>query len=241
LDQDVAEVSYSDFVNKELILFSIASNTRAIPSIVDGLKPGQRKILYSCFKRNLVKEVKVAQLSGYVSEHSAYHHGEASLSGTIINMAQTYVGSNNINLLYPSGQFGTRAEQGDDAASPRYTFTNLCPITRLIFPQVDDNIVNYLDDDGQMIEPDYYLPVLPMVLVNGTSGIGTGWSTDIPNFNPRDIVTNIRHLQKGEPMEDMHPWYKAFKGTIALEGKTKTKYTVRGLIEKTGDTSLRIT
>ena len=242
LDQDVDAISYSDFVNKELILFSIESNTRAIPSIMDGLKPGQRKILYACFKRNLHTEVKVAQLSGYVSEHAAYHHGEASLSGTIIKMAQTYVGSNNVNLLYPSGQFGTRAEQGDDAASPRYTFTNLCPVTRLLLKEVDDNIVRYLEDDGQMVEPDYYLPVIPLVLINGTSGIGTGWSTDIPNFNPREIVANLRRLQRGEASEEMHPWYKAYKGTIALEGKTGTnKYTVRGLIEKTGPTTLRIT
>lgn len=104
------QITYSDFVNKELILFSIASNTRAIPSVVDGFKPGQRKILYSCFKRNLKSEIKVAQLAGYVSEHSSYHHAEASLAGTIVGLAQNFVGNNNINLLYPAGQFGTRSE-----------------------------------------------------------------------------------------------------------------------------------
>lgn len=108
LDQKDPKVTYSDFVNKELILFSMADLQRSIPSMVDGLKPGQRKILFCAFKRNLVKEFKVAQLSGYVSEHSAYHHGEQSLASTIIGMAQDYVGSNNINLLQPNGQFGTR-------------------------------------------------------------------------------------------------------------------------------------
>lgn len=108
LDQTEKLIKYSDFVNKELILFSMADLQRSIPSMVDGLKPGQRKILYCSFKRNFVKEAKVAQFSGYVSEHSAYHHGEQSLASTIIGMAQDFVGSNNINLLQPNGQFGTR-------------------------------------------------------------------------------------------------------------------------------------
>lgn len=101
-------IRYKDFIDKELIHFSIDNNNRSIASIVDGFKPGQRKILFSCFKRNLKKEIKVAQLSGYVAEHSAYHHGEMSLTQTIVGMAQNFVGSNNINLLLPNGQFGSR-------------------------------------------------------------------------------------------------------------------------------------
>lgn len=108
LDQKEKYISYTEFVNKELILFSMADLQRSIPSMLDGLKPGQRKILFCAFKRNFVKEAKVSQFSGYVSEHSAYHHGEQSLSSTIIGMAQDYVGSNNVNLLQPNGQFGTR-------------------------------------------------------------------------------------------------------------------------------------
>ena len=120
----------------ELHLFyslSNLDNERSIPCVVDGFKPGQRKVLYSCFKRNLVKELKVAQLAGSVAELSAYHHGEASLMSTIINLAQNFVGSNNINLLLPIGQFGTRLHGGKDAASPRYIFTALSPLTRLLF------------------------------------------------------------------------------------------------------------
>jgi DNA topoisomerase II len=117
---------------------------RSIPSIVDGLKPGQRKILFACFKRKLKLEIKVAQLAGYVAEHSAYHHGEQSLAMAIINMAQTFVGSNNISLLVPSGQFGTRLQGGADAASPRYIFTYLNPITRMLFDESDDAILKYV-------------------------------------------------------------------------------------------------
>jgi DNA topoisomerase-2 len=138
--EERTELLYKDFIDQELILFSHASNLRAIPCMVDGLKPGQRKILFSCFKRKLTKEIKVAQLAGYVSEHSAYHHGEVSLTGTIVNMAQNYCGANNINLMMPNGQFGTRQQGGKDSASARYIFTCLAKVTRYIFPEVDDNV-----------------------------------------------------------------------------------------------------
>jgi len=187
-------IPYSTFVDRELILFSLASNQRAIPSLVDGLKPGQRKILYCAFKRNLKREVKVAQLAGYVSEHSAYHHGEASLCSTIIGMAQNFVGNNNINLLLPNGQFGTRLQGGKDAASPRYVFTTLSPVTRAIFPSADDALLSYCNDDGQVVEPEWYVPVVPLVLVNGSAGIGTGWSSDVPNYSPRDIVQQLKRM-----------------------------------------------
>ncbi|KAJ6897486.1 hypothetical protein NC651_023380 [Populus alba x Populus x berolinensis] len=179
LDHNQKIIKYSDFINKELILFSMADLQRSIPSMVDGLKPGQRKILFCSFKRNFVKEAKISQFSGYVSEHSAYHHGEQSLAGTIIGMAQDFVGSNNINLLQPNGQFGTRSVGGKDHASARYIYTQLSPITRFLFPKDDDGLLNYLDEDGQTIEPTWYIPIIPTVLVNGCEGIGTGWSTFI--------------------------------------------------------------
>lgn len=167
-------------MNKELILFSVADCARSIPSICDGLKPGQRKILFSCFKRKLRGELKVAQLSGYVSEQSAYHHGEVSLQQTIVNMAQNFVASNNINLLLPIGQFGSRNMGGKEAASARYIFTSLSPVTRTLFPEADDPVLDYLEEEGQSIEPNFYLPIIPLTLVNGCEGIGTGWSTSIP-------------------------------------------------------------
>ena len=132
------KIPVEDFINRELILFSNDDTHRSIPSSIDGLKPSQRKILYCCFKRNLTSEIRVAQLSGYVSEHGAYHHGEASLQSTIVGMAQKFVGSNNINLLKPNGQFGTRILGGKDAASARYIHTELNnPIIELLYPKKD--------------------------------------------------------------------------------------------------------
>lgn len=238
LDMNIDKLGYSEFVNKELILYSVASNQRAIPALMDGLKPGQRKILYACFKRQLTKEIKVAQLAGYVSEHGAYHHGEMSLTATIVGLAQNYCGANNINLLMPNGQFGTRHNGGKDAASARYIFTNMSPVTRTIFPESDDNLLENLIDDGQVIEPQWYAPIIPMVLVNGSAGIGTGWSSNIPNYNPRDLVENIRHLLRGEELDALKPWYKGFNGSIEKVGAAQ--YSNDGRIEKIDELNYKI-
>lgn len=173
-------------------------------------------------------------MAGYVIEQTAYHHGEQSLASTIIALAQNYVGSNNINLLVPSGQFGTRAEAGKNAASARYINTFLSPMAREIFNVHDDAILTHLNDDGQKIEPQWYLPIIPMALVNGCSGIGTGWATDVPPFNPRDIVSNLLLLLLGQDMKEMKPWFKGFTGSI--ERKTEGDgYQVRGKITKIAD------
>jgi DNA topoisomerase-2 len=197
LDTSGGVVPIVDFVHRELVLFSRADLERSIPSAVDGLKPGQRKILFCAFKRGLTSDVKVAQLAGYVSEHSAYHHGEASLQGAIVGLAQDFVGSNNVNLLVPSGQFGTRLLGGKDAASARYIYTRLAPTTRSLFHPADDALLHYLEEEGQSIEPSWYVPLIPTALVNGADGIGTGWSTFVPNFNPRDLIASIRVLLGG--------------------------------------------
>ncbi|XP_077997716.1 DNA topoisomerase 2-alpha-like isoform X2 [Glandiceps talaboti] len=225
-NKDTRYISYNDFVNKELVLFSNADNERSIPSMVDGLKPGQRKVLFTCFKRNDKREVKVAQLAGSVAERSAYHHGEQSLMGTIINLAQNFIGSNNLNLLQPIGQFGTRLHGGKDAASPRYIFTMLSPLARLLFPQHDDPRLTYLYDDNQQIEPEWYCPIIPMVLINGADGIGTGWSTKIANYDVREVLANVRRMIEGEEPLPMLPSYKSYKGSI--EELEENRYVCNG-------------
>lgn len=241
VDHAVKNLTYTDFINKELMQYSVAANARAVPSVVDGLKPGQRKILFSCFKRSLKNEIKVAQLSGYVAEHSAYHHGEASLAMTIVNLAQDYMGSNNLNILEPLGQFGTRHQGGKDYASPRYIFTKLCPLTRMLYPEPDDAILNFLNDDGIKIEPEYYTPILPMVLVNGATGIGMGWSTFVPCYNPLDLIRCIRKLIQGETLNDqLVPWYYGFKGNVHLDEATQN-CTLTGKYKISGIETLEIT
>lgn len=239
LDPEINEIPISDFINKELILFSMSDNIRSIPSVLDGLKPGQRKVLYGCIKKKLKSEIKVAQLAGYVSENTGYHHGEQSLVQTIIGLAQNFVGSNNINILKPNGSFGSRAAGGKDFSAARYIFTELNEITRKIFNPLDDPLYNYVQDDEQTVEPEWYLPVLPMILVNGAEGIGTGWSTNIPSYNPKDLVANIKRLMNGEELQEMTPWYKGWDGDIEQSGPQK--YKITGRIEQVGDNEVDIT
>jgi DNA topoisomerase-2 len=252
LDTSKPEIPYEEFIDRGLIHFSIYDNERSIPNLMDGLKISLRKILYAAFKKGGLKtEIKVAQFSGYVSEHSGYHHGEASLNAAIVGMAQNFVGSNNINLFEPNGQFGGRLQGGKDSASERYIFTQLNRLTRLIFRQEDDAVLSYINDDGQMVEPIYYAPAIPMILVNGSKGIGTGFSTDVMPHNPLQIIAYIRAMlreatEQAASVSDrpiIEPYFKGFKGivkNISSEAQ-QPKYLIKGAYEIVADRKVRIT
>jgi len=239
IDLKETKTCYQDFINKELIHFSIYDNLRSIPSLCDGLKPSQRKILYYMLKNNVNNDIKVAQLSGYISAEMAYHHGEVSLQGAIVNLSQNFVGSNNINLLVPEGNFGSRMNGGKDAASPRYIFTRLSQLTTHIFNTSDNNLYNYLEDDNLPIEPEYMLPIIPMVLVNGCEGIATGYSTYIPCYNPSDIITNLLNLLTDKPLYKMIPYFKGFGGEVTE--CENGSYMTKGKWKKISDTKIEIT
>uniref|UniRef100_A0A6C0IF03 DNA topoisomerase (ATP-hydrolyzing) n=1 Tax=viral metagenome TaxID=1070528 RepID=A0A6C0IF03_9ZZZZ len=240
LDTNKTNVSYEEFINRELIHFSKYDCDRSIPNLMDGLKISLRKILFSAFKKNLNTEIKVAQFSGYVSEHSGYHHGEASLNGAIVGMAQNFVGSNNINLLLPNGQFGTRLQGGKDSASERYIFTQLNKLTRTIFPASDDNVLKYLNDDGILVEPVFYAPIIPMILINGSKGIGTGFSTDIMCYDPLQIIQYLKNkLQNIDDVIQFNPYYEGFKGTITKINDEK--FLIKGLYEKIANDKIKVT
>jgi DNA topoisomerase-2 len=239
-------IPYEEFINKELIHFSKYDCDRSIPNLMDGLKISLRKILFSAFKKRLSSEIKVAQFSGYVSEQSCYHHGEESLNKAIVGMAQNFVGSNNINLLFPSGQFGSRIKGGQDASSPRYIFTRLEKLSRFIFPEQDDNILKYLDDDGSPVEPQFYVPIVPMILINGTKGIGTGFSTEIMCYNPLQIIgylkNNLQHIDttsSSSSESEFFPYYEGFTGTISKV--TENKFVFKGKYEKIDADKIKVT
>ena len=236
------QITYDDFINKELILFSMADNMRSIPSVIDGFKPGQRKVLYTCFRRNLKKDVKVVELAGSVSGLTAYAYGDVSLQQTIVGLAQNFVGSNNINCLEPSGNFGSRLQGGQDAASARYIYTRLSPFARRIFHQSDEALLTYNTDDGRTIEPEMYAPIVPMILINGADGIGTGWSTSIPNYKPEDVIENlVRRMDNDskDAMLPMTPWFRGWTGEVEQLGEDRFKFT--GTISSTGDNEVAIT
>jgi DNA topoisomerase-2 len=226
IEQTQKDIPIEDFINKDLIHFSKYDCERSVPCIVDGYKPSQRKVLYGALLRNLKKSVKVAQFAAYVAEKSAYHHGEQSLNECIIGMAQDYVGSNNMNYLEPEGNFGSRLVGGEDHASPRYIFTKMSEFCEMIFHPSDSALLDYMDDDGEQIEPEFYVPVIPNILVNGCKGIGTGFSTTIPSYNPLDIIANLRRKMRDETMIEMKPWFRGFIGKIEKVGE---KYVSKGL------------
>jgi DNA topoisomerase-2 len=244
LAERVNRLSYDQFIDRKMKLFSMADNIRSIPSLMDGMKPAQRKVLAACFKRDLRESIKVAQLGGYVSEHMDYHHGEAALFETIVGMARNYVGVNNINLLVPEGQFGSRRgggpkmKKGDDSAHPRYIFTRMSYITCLLFNKEDRALLNYHLSDGQQVEPDYFLPVIPMVLANGVLGIGTGYSTTIPCYNPMDLIRNVRQVLASEPQSELTPWYRGYNGRIVSLGASR--YLTVGDYVRTGPDTIRV-
>ena len=213
--EKITNMTISDYLNKEQIKFSLNDCARSLPNVFDGMKESHRKILYGIFLKNCKDSIKVAQLAGFVAEKTNYHHGEQNLFETITKLAQDFVGSNNISYLQKDGQFGTRLLGGKDAANARYIFTKLSNITRVLFPKQDDCLLDYVYDEGEKVEPKYYIPIIPTILVNGCkAGIGTGWSTSIPSYNPKDLIMCIKNWLNEEKLGNIQPWYKGFRGEI---------------------------
>jgi DNA topoisomerase II len=242
IDYTKKKVSVSSFIDNELVLFSIYDCSRSLPNMMDGLKVSQRKVLFGTMKYGPTEknQVKVAELGSYISGLTHYHHGEVSLQGTIVNMAQEFVSSGNAQVLFPSGQFGTRNEGGADAASSRYIFTYLKDWVRVMYNEYDSAILEYNTDDSVQIEPKMFVPVLPMILLNGATGIGTGWSCDVPCFNPKDIISNIKLMNLGKAPKEMIPWYKGFKGTITTTS-VKNRWISRGQFSRLTKKRIHIT
>lgn len=253
------KMTISNFINGELIKFSHADCARSIPNGIDGLKESQRKLLYSVKKRKLKysgKSLKVAQLAGYTAEHSNYHHGEKNLFDTIIGMANEFPGTNNIPLLYRDGMFGTRLEGAKDAADGRYIFTKMDALTELIYREEDEPLLTQVNDDGDLVQPEHYIPIIPMILVNGcTAGIGTGWSSNIPCYNPLELINCIKvwldndgEVLIRDPDDESNivsmfpgisPWYRGFKGEI--EKCNDYKYVTYGIITESKRDTVEVT
>lgn len=223
IEQTQKLVSIPDFVNKELIHFSYDDTTRSIPSIMDGLKPSQRKILYAGIKRDKIdkKEMRVSEFSGYVTFQSRYHHGEKSIIETVVKMSQIFIGANNFNYFLPNGNFGSRNLGGADHGSERYINTKLNPTVLNIFNINDELVLDFLDDEGTQIEPKYYIPIIPMILVNGTNGIGTAFSSSVCSHRIDDICKAIIDKINGKPFPKLKPYFRGFHGQIKDIGNGK--------------------
>jgi DNA topoisomerase-2 len=224
----------TDIFREEVREFSIYDCQRSIPSGIDGFKPSQRKIIFGMQKKFGNSEVKVSIASAGIMEVSCYHHGD--LSGVIVNMAQSFPGANNLPFLEPIGQFGSRI--GPQAAAPRYIFTKMSDAHKKLFKKEDELILNYLEDDGTQIEPEYYLPILPTVLINGAEGMGTGFASKILAYNPEDIRKQCIAALNGSKREKLIPWYRDYTGTITKEGE---QAVFTGRLEVVNTTTIKIT
>lgn len=231
--EDIEMQPISWFINHEMILFSIADNDRSLPKLTDGLKESHRKILYGAHKewkistrKNEYDPLKVAQFEALVAKVSNYHHGERILGDVIVGMAQDFTSANNIAWFTKDGQFGTRLKGGKDAAETRYSHTKPQSIMAYILREEDAPILEYVSDEGKDVEPETYHPVIPMSLVNGSQGIGTGYSTFIPNHNPVDIIRWLLERLRGTPDEKLPivlPWFFGFQGLIKVIDRSRRK------------------
>ena len=200
---------FETFCNTSLAAYSQSSLIRGIPSLVDGCCEASRKLIFGLEKLGVTKSERVSQLVGKLIGISAYHHGDASLTETLVRMAQTYVGGANVALLVPDGQFGSRIDEKKKHAAARYIATYLNPIVDSIFRPEDRALLTHNVDDGKQVEPHFFLPVTCYGLFNDTSGICTGWSTNIPAYNPRDVINYTRAVINGEEVSlpALTPWY----------------------------------
>jgi DNA topoisomerase II len=234
LDYTLTHIPIERFMEVEGLQFSVATVVRAIPSVVDGWKPSQRKIMHTFMSKSISKDLKVNVAGSRVTEATMYHHGEKSLNDAIVRLAQGHWGTNNINLLVPSGQFGSRLSDREDHAAVRYISTRLEPITSRLFPKADEVALRYLEDEGHVIEPEHYAPILPTTLINGARGVATGWKSTVPCHNPMSVAAVVEamlkspKLEKEENLPSLTPWYRGFRGTIE-KMEEGDKYVVRGV------------
>ena len=233
------ELTINDFFQQQYKPYTNYDNSRSIPNLVDGLKISQRKVLYTCVEKNINYEYKVAQLGSLTANFTEYHHGEQNLSNIISNIAQTFVGSNNLNFLDPIGQFGSRLSP--IPASPRYIFTKLSKNFRTIFKKEDDIILEYNYEDDAKIEPKFFIPILPGILLNSSKGIGTGFASHILARDYEELTKYIKAKldNKSVARYKLLPYFKGFKGTVSHV--EDNKYQIQGCFSRISATQIKIT
>lgn len=237
-----AHVPYQDeetflktFVTQELLpQFAMASLVRAIPHVNDGFKEAHRKVFFGFRDMPQKTELSVANAAGKIASRTNYHHRGTAMEETIIGMAANYAGTGNLNLLVPNGQFGIRHKH--TAASAAYPKTCLNdPLHKLLFPPADDVVLTYVEDEGIEVEPESYSPVICTALCFGTHGIATGWSTDLPQYNPKDVLNCTLKFLEDDEMTPLVPYFRGFQGNVVVVPDDPLTFFVRGLVEVKGD------
>ena len=233
------EKSISEFLSNEYKEFAMyVIEGRAIPSVIDGFKPTQRKVMHvsnQAWKTGSEKSLKVFQLSGKVASDCYYHHGDASLSNAIINIAQRF--KNNAPLLQEIGQFGSL--RSPQASAPRYIETKLSENFRLLYKDFD--LLNYKEEEGEIIEPSFFLPIIPTVLINGGSGIAVGFASNILNRNVKDVIDSCIKVLDGKKSSEIYPSLNVFNGSYTIDPENSKRWVIRGKYEKVNTSTIKIT
>lgn len=216
LSYDKVKMELCEYVDEYTKIYSLYNLTRHIPRLMDGLKPTQRKIVETLLRIHVPEGgIKVLALTGKIMDMMDYHHGDTSLSSTIVGMAQNYPGTNLVNLLEPIGQFGCRFT--GEPAAPRYIFTKLTKVAKVLFSSVESKLLEYNTNEGVNLEPKHYYLPIPLVLLNGASGIGSGWSTRIYKYHPKDVIGYLMERIRGKTAGELEPpaiYYHGYHGKI---------------------------
>ncbi len=234
----VTQKTITDFLSNEYKEFSLyVIENRAIPSVIDGFKPSHRKIIHvsnQIWKTGSEKTLKVFQLAGKVASDCFYHHGNQSLEAAIITMAQKF--KNNMPLLEEDGQFGSL--RSPEPGAPRYIGTKLNKNFRLLYK--DFELLNYKEEEGEEIEPRFFLPIIPTILLNGSSGIAVGFSSNILNRNPIDIITSCENLIKNKKISKVDPYNPYFHGTYTQDPENQKRWIIRGKFSIQNTTTVKM-
>lgn len=221
----------TEFFNTDFVSYGSYDNLRKIASYVDGLKNASRKVVYTVLEKNIKDEVKVSQLNSKVAEFSDYLHGD--ISGVIVNMAQNFIGTNNIPLLMREGNFGTRFSQ--QASAPRYIYTFGNDSFFKLFSKEDTPVLVNQYFEGAKIEPRFYVPLLPILLINGSEGVSSGFAQKILNRNPKKvkqyILDYLSNSLRPRQENSLEPYYQGFKGTIS-QGENEFQWIIKGCIAR---------
>lgn len=231
----------TDFLNNDYCNYAAYDNTRKVCSLIDGQKISARKVLNTIIKDNITKDIKVENLMSRVSEQNEYLHGAGSLGGVIVNMARRYVGTNNLPLLHNEGNFGARFNTENSAT--RYIFTKKEPILDYIFIKDDFPILNEQIFEGTVIEPKYFVPIIPLLLVNGTEGISVGFAQLILPRNPAEVIKYLLdYLDDKQPnINNLLPYYRGFTGGISRDSECASRFFIKGKFIRENTTNITIT
>ena len=218
-----------ELLNERLVDYASYDNLRKIASCVDGFKNASRKVMYTIHEKKIKEKTKVLQLANKCAEFSDYLHG--SLDGVVVTLGQDYTGTNNIPLLQKFGNFGTRSV--NEASAPRYIFAKGSDAFFELFRYEDDEILEKQVFEGYPIEPRFYVPTLPVLLINGSEGVSSGFAQKVLPRNPENIKKYINAKLQGKPTRNdwLNPWFRGFNGSVNKDTDVPGKWYIKGLLE----------